>query len=39
MLAINNFCDGFISDFMGVSKQILDMFFPLLYSLFLAGSF
>ena len=36
LLAINNF---FISDFRRVSKQILQIFFPLLKSFFLAGSF
>ena len=38
-LAIHNFCDRFIDDFRRVSKQILGIFFPLLYSLFSAGSF
>ena len=38
-LAIVNFCDRFICDFRVVSKQILAMFFPHLYSFFLAGYF
>ena len=38
-MAINNFCERFISDFKGFYKQILLMFFPQFYSFFLAGSF
>ena len=38
-LIINNFRDRFICNFSVLSKKILEMFFPLLYSFFLAGSF
>ena len=38
-LDINNFCDRFISNLREFSKQILEKFFPHLYSFFLAGSF
>ena len=38
-LDINNFFDNFISNFRGVFKQILEMFFPLLMSIFLVDCF
>ena len=38
-LVINNIHDSIITNLRKVSNQILEMFFPHLYSLFLAGSF
>ena len=38
-MTANNFRERFIGNTGGFSKQILEMFFPQVYSFFLAGSF